>query len=193
MVCMIRAHEVQKEGWKPHRFQDESRPVPMCITIFSAPNYCGSYENKGAFLTISDMKPHYPPNCHFSHPNVSQLGWTDAPYDIPGHRNIIETTMPLVAEAVLGFFLAIMEVFQDEVEDDDNDNDEEEDPEEKEAEAVFDANVEALGRKVASLRVERQEILDFITPIQNRVVAKSADEAFQEVKKLDEKTDVKRF
>lgn len=90
MVCVIRAHEVQKEGWKEQRFFHAELPVPMVITVFSAPNCeiflfccfcdltrcflsdCGRYENKGAFLTIFDASPQHTPK-------VSQIGWTDEP------------------------------------------------------------------------------------------------------------------
>lgn len=88
-VCIVRAHEVQEEGFRRHYdhrnlqekikillkkwcdtmkiFQGEtpetlinvisvpfstSNPIPPMITIFSAPNYCDRYENKGAILLI---------------------------------------------------------------------------------------------------------------------------------------------
>lgn len=196
MVCVIRAHEVQKEGWKPHRFFVDDRPVPMVITVFSAPNYLGSYENKAAFLTISDLKPRFPPI--EGHPNVSLLGWIDAPYDLPGGGNIIQTTMPMVAEAVLGFFLGILQVFQDEVEDEETlgeaTNDEPADAGDAEAEIRFNENLKNLERKVASLRVERQEILEAITPLSvTSSEATSSADVFQKVQALDQKTEIKRF
>lgn len=40
---LVRSHEVQQQGFKVHH---EGR----CITIFSAPNYCGQGNNKGALL-----------------------------------------------------------------------------------------------------------------------------------------------
>ena len=40
LACIIRAHEVQASGYKEHRFRSrERRPLPMVITVFSAPNY----------------------------------------------------------------------------------------------------------------------------------------------------------
>lgn len=57
LVCVLRAHEVQKDGakwggmrtqigadgrlqgYRAHRFLDSTRPVPMVVTLFSAPNY----------------------------------------------------------------------------------------------------------------------------------------------------------
>jgi len=31
-----------------------SKEFPCLITIFSAPNYCGSYKNKGAVIKLND-------------------------------------------------------------------------------------------------------------------------------------------
>ena len=47
-MAIIRAHEVQEEGYKFHMLDREGNPA--CVTIFSAPNYCGQYGNKGAIF-----------------------------------------------------------------------------------------------------------------------------------------------
>lgn len=47
---LIRGHEVQQDGFKLHKWNEDAVPV-MC-TVFSAPNYCGVYQNKGAVLTV---------------------------------------------------------------------------------------------------------------------------------------------
>jgi diadenosine tetraphosphatase ApaH/serine/threonine PP2A family protein phosphatase len=77
LVCLIRAHEVQEDGFKKHfdpaileahmksLLSNQSNKLnshqvdatkendfPPLITIFSAPNYCDRYENKGAILKI---------------------------------------------------------------------------------------------------------------------------------------------
>ena len=71
---MVRAHEVQSEGFKKHfdpaangdRVRDLilsrqetstdeysiSNDFPPLLTIFSAPNYCDKHNNKGAILRI---------------------------------------------------------------------------------------------------------------------------------------------
>jgi serine/threonine-protein phosphatase 5 len=41
----VRSHEVQQQGYNVHH-------DGKCITIFSAPNYCGSERNKGAILKL---------------------------------------------------------------------------------------------------------------------------------------------
>ncbi|KAF5307221.1 hypothetical protein FQR65_LT00737 [Abscondita terminalis] len=51
---IIRSHEVKNEGY-------EVAHNDKCITVFSAPNYCDTMGNKGAFITLNgnDMIPKY--------------------------------------------------------------------------------------------------------------------------------------
>ena len=49
LISVIRAHEAQLEGYKMHRWNG-GQEFPMVITIFSAPNYCDVYNNKGAVI-----------------------------------------------------------------------------------------------------------------------------------------------
>ena len=49
LLSLIRAHEAQIEGYKMHKWNGEE-DFPAVITIFSAPNYCDVYNNKGAFI-----------------------------------------------------------------------------------------------------------------------------------------------
>lgn len=184
MVCVIRAHEVQKDGFRMHRFHDDSRPVPMCITLFSAPNYCGSYENQGAFLFIADA----------SH-DIRQIGWTDPPFAVPG-GNVINKTMPMVAEAILGFFLSILELLDDDdgTEEEDSSLTPQEREEEKLAEALFAQKVENLGRKVAGLRVERKAVLASICPLRDESAETEGDPSavFQRMQEIDKKKELRR-
>ena len=45
----------QIDGYKMHRWGG-SQAFPSVITVFSAPNYCGSYKNKGAVILIENDK-----------------------------------------------------------------------------------------------------------------------------------------
>jgi hypothetical protein len=51
---IIRSHEVKDNGY-------EVTHDGKCITVFSAPNYCDTMGNKGAFITLkgNDMTPNY--------------------------------------------------------------------------------------------------------------------------------------
>jgi diadenosine tetraphosphatase ApaH/serine/threonine PP2A family protein phosphatase len=48
LLTIIRAHEAQIEGFKMHKWSGAD--FPLVITIFSAPNYCDIYNNKGAVI-----------------------------------------------------------------------------------------------------------------------------------------------
>lgn len=57
----LRAHEVQYEGyrmynWKTTKYRDRERNFPQVITIFSAPKYSDSYNNKGAIIKFEVSK-----------------------------------------------------------------------------------------------------------------------------------------
>lgn len=49
--CIIRAHEAKQEGYEMHNWAGINK-FPPVITVFSAPNYCDFYNNKGAILLI---------------------------------------------------------------------------------------------------------------------------------------------
>jgi serine/threonine-protein phosphatase 2B catalytic subunit len=49
LLSIVRAHEAQLEGFKLHK-ANAGTGFPTVITIFSAPNYCDCYNNKGAVL-----------------------------------------------------------------------------------------------------------------------------------------------
>jgi serine/threonine-protein phosphatase 2B catalytic subunit len=49
LISVIRGHEAQLEGYKMHRWNGNTE-FPVVITVFSAPNYCDVYNNKGALI-----------------------------------------------------------------------------------------------------------------------------------------------
>ena len=53
LQALIRAHEAKPDGYEFHMPRSDGQP--LCITVFSAPNYCGSYGNRAAvFCTAAD-------------------------------------------------------------------------------------------------------------------------------------------
>ncbi|XP_046658681.1 LOW QUALITY PROTEIN: serine/threonine-protein phosphatase 5-like [Homalodisca vitripennis] len=75
---IIRSHEVQ-ERWY------EVAHDGKCITVFSAPNYCDSMGNKGAFITLKgkDMKPQFTTFEAVPHPNVKPMAYANALLNLP--------------------------------------------------------------------------------------------------------------
>lgn len=49
LLSIIRAHEAQANGFKMYHWGGQKQ-FPTVITLFSAPNYCDFYNNKGAVI-----------------------------------------------------------------------------------------------------------------------------------------------
>ena len=63
----IRSHEVRMEGWEA---EHDSR----CYTVFSAPNYCDSTGNKGAYINIGpDYKLNFEKFDAVPHPDIKPM------------------------------------------------------------------------------------------------------------------------
>jgi len=88
LVSLIRAHEAQLEGYKLHKAQG-SKGFPAIITIFSAPNYCDVYGNKGAFVRFNN-----------STLNIQHFNNVSHPYHLPDFMNVFTWSMPFVIEKV---------------------------------------------------------------------------------------------
>lgn len=64
---VIRSHEVKEDGYV---IEHDGK----CVTVFSAPNYCDTVGNKGAFINFtSDMKPEYVKFEAVPHPSVKPM------------------------------------------------------------------------------------------------------------------------
>jgi len=86
LLSIIRAHEVQDAGYRMHR-KHEKTSFPSLITLFSAPNYCEQYDNKGAIMRYENNVI-----------NIRQFDHTTHPYFLPGFVNVIAWSLPFVAE-----------------------------------------------------------------------------------------------
>ena len=49
LKAIVRAHECKQRGYKFHQWNG-TEEFPPVITIFSAPNYCGTHDNQAAVL-----------------------------------------------------------------------------------------------------------------------------------------------
>ncbi|XP_044731006.1 serine/threonine-protein phosphatase 5 [Chrysoperla carnea] len=69
---IIRSHEVKSDGY-------EIAHDGKCITVFSAPNYCDTMGNKGAFITLKgkDMKPVFTTYDAVPHPNEKPMAYAN--------------------------------------------------------------------------------------------------------------------
>src|SRR5438105_3536216 len=88
-----------------HRW-DGPGSFPYVITLFSAPNYCGYYDNKAAVLFIDK-----------GNLQLKQFGETEVPYRLPDNIDIFSWSMPFLAEKVVSMLHNVISRFGDEDED----------------------------------------------------------------------------
>eukprot|EP00917_Polyrhabdina_sp_WS-2016_P004211 GHVP01009669.1.p1 GENE.GHVP01009669.1~~GHVP01009669.1.p1 ORF type:complete len:361 (-),score=54.03 GHVP01009669.1:357-1439(-) len=86
LLSIIRAHEAQLEGYKMHQTNSKTG-FPAVITIFSAPNYCDCYNNKGAILRFENNTL-----------NIQQFNYSPHPYHLPNFMDVFTWSMPFVSE-----------------------------------------------------------------------------------------------
>lgn len=101
LLCIIRAHEAQIDGYKMHKWNGNSE-FPVVITVFSAPNYCDVYNNKGAILKFINNGLH-----------IQQYNYTMHPYILPNFMNLFTWSVPFVIEKVLEIMLSVMKKGKD--------------------------------------------------------------------------------
>ena len=79
-----------------HRWGGDKQ-FPSVITIFSAPNYCGEYHNKGAVILIQEQKM-----------NIKQYKEVPSPFYLPGGIDLFAWSMPFLSEKITSMFRAVL-------------------------------------------------------------------------------------
>jgi serine/threonine-protein phosphatase 2B catalytic subunit len=96
LMAVIRGHQVQVDGYKMHKW-DGPQSFPYVITVFSAPNYCGYYENKASVLIIKQGDL-----------SLKQYEETDPPYRLPDNLDIFTWSVPFLAQKVMSMLFHIV-------------------------------------------------------------------------------------
>jgi len=142
LLSVIRAHEAQLDGFKMHTWAGKS-DFPVVITIFSAPNYCDVYNNKGAVIQFNNNTL-----------NIRQFNYTPHPYLLPNNMDIFSWSLPFVSEKITEMLYSLIKPAADAEDDDDDDVDEEVPPvaksssTEKPAEEALQKRGEVLRNKL---------------------------------------------
>jgi len=84
-----------------HKWNGPSE-FPVVITIFSAPNYCDVYNNKGAIIKFESNTL-----------NIQQFNYTAHPYILPNFMDIFTWSVPFVAEKIVEMLLNVLKQGQD--------------------------------------------------------------------------------
>jgi len=143
LLSLIRAHEAQDTGYKMHRRNDKTG-FPSVMTLFSAPNYLDSYNNKGAILRYENNVI-----------NIRQFNSSPHPYYLPGFMNVFAWSIPFVAEKLAELFHAVFKLVDDETE-------AALEEEQRQRAILLRKKVHAVGRifhMYKSLREEREQII----------------------------------
>jgi serine/threonine-protein phosphatase 2B catalytic subunit len=86
LLSLIRAHEAQDAGYRMYKASDVSG-FPSLITIFSAPNYLDSYNNKAAILKYDKETM-----------NIRRFNASPHPYWLPNFMDVFTWSLPFVSE-----------------------------------------------------------------------------------------------
>ncbi len=95
LISLIRAHEAQYEGFKAYVWQNKD--FPQVITLFSAPNYCGSYANKGAIMKL-----------HNNEMKVYQYNFTPKPDLLLQRGDAFTWSLPLISKSLIEMFIGFL-------------------------------------------------------------------------------------
>mmetsp|Transcript_29884 Transcript_29884/g.33353 ORF Transcript_29884/g.33353 Transcript_29884/m.33353 type:complete len:550 (+) Transcript_29884:1-1650(+) len=108
ILAIIRAHEVQREGFTMATMNRTDGSDPMVITVFSAPNYCDYYGNTAAFLRVGNNK--------VAATDFIQFSEVEHPFWFPSCANAVDYTIMHVLERIADMFqyFASIEGVQDE-------------------------------------------------------------------------------
>jgi len=102
LACVIRAHQVVGEGAKEHFFMSQQE-FPLVVTVFTAPNYCDMYGNKGAVLKILDDDFEY-----------HQFDAVSHPFYLPNFVDVLGFSVPYIMESLVSILANLVVAIKEE-------------------------------------------------------------------------------
>ena len=96
LLSIFRGHQVKQEGFYMHRW-GAKESFPYVITIFSAPNYCGSYKNKASVLILKGGSL-----------QLKQYSDTQPRYQLPDGLDLFSWSLPFLAEKVTSMLYQLL-------------------------------------------------------------------------------------
>lgn len=98
LLLIIRAHEAQDAGYRMYK-RTETMGFPSLLTMFSAPNYLDSYNNKAAILKYENNVM-----------NIRQFNASPHPYWLPHFMDAFTWSLPFMGEKITDMLVSILNI-----------------------------------------------------------------------------------
>ncbi|CUM66092.1 uncharacterized protein PRCAT00003746001 [Priceomyces carsonii] len=102
LLSIIRAHEAQDAGYRMYK-RTKTMGFPSLLTMFSAPNYLDTYNNKAAVLKYENNVM-----------NIRQFNSSPHPYWLPHFMDVFTWSLPFVGEKVTDMLVSILNICTEE-------------------------------------------------------------------------------
>lgn len=96
LTCLIRSHEVHDEGYKLYR-PHPNTIFPCMVSVFSAPNYCDTFDNRGAIIDIANGTL-----------GIKQFFQSPHPFHL-NSKNAVSWSLPFMIESVHSFVRTVLD------------------------------------------------------------------------------------
>lgn len=98
LLSIIRAHEAQDAGYRMYK-RTKTMGFPSLLTMFSAPNYLDTYNNKAAVLKYENNVM-----------NIRQFNASPHPYWLPHFMDVFTWSLPFVGEKITDMLVSILNI-----------------------------------------------------------------------------------
>lgn len=102
LLSIIRAHEAQDAGYRMYK-RTKTMGFPSLLTMFSAPNYLDTYNNKAAVLKYENNVM-----------NIRQFNASPHPYWLPHFMDVFTWSLPFVGEKITDMLVSILNICTEE-------------------------------------------------------------------------------
>lgn len=102
LLSIIRAHEAQDAGYRMYK-RTKTVGFPSLLTMFSAPNYLDTYNNKAAVLKYENNVM-----------NIRQFNASPHPYWLPHFMDVFTWSLPFVGEKITDMLVSILNICTEE-------------------------------------------------------------------------------